>query len=62
MQVLKQTSGDTVFINGTELGQPIHNFDFADEVVSDERLDFVIVSMHELKGRDDFAFLDYKKE
>ena len=62
MQVLKQTSGDTVFINGTELGQPTHNFDFADEVVSDERLDFVIGSMHELKGRDDFAFLDYKKE
>ena len=53
---------DTVFINGTELGQPTHNFEFADEVVSDERLDFVIGSMHELKGRDDFAFLDYKKD
>ncbi|MBR6835631.1 MAG: histidinol-phosphatase HisJ family protein [Oscillospiraceae bacterium] len=60
--VQKQIAGDTVFINGTELGQPTHNFEFADEVVSDERLDFVIGSMHELKGRDDFAFLDYKKE
>ena len=34
----------------------------ADLILSDERLDFVIGSMHELPNHDDFAFLDYSKE
>lgn len=57
--VTKSLSDSTVFINGVELGQATHNYEFADTVASDERLDFIIGSMHELKGRDDFAFLDY---
>ena len=34
----------------------------AENILSDTRLDFVIGSMHELPGHDDFAFLDYSHE
>lgn len=60
--ILGIAGGNTVFVNGMELGQATHNFDFADSIISDESLDFTIGSMHELKGRDDFAFLDYPDE
>lgn len=50
------------FINGIELGQATHDIISAEKIVSDERLDFTIGSMHELRKRDDFAFLDYKNE
>ncbi len=47
-------------ICGIELGQATHDFNAADIVVSDKRLDFVIGSMHQLPNYEDFAFLDYK--
>lgn len=50
------------FICGIELGQATHDFETAEKVVSDKRLDFIIGSMHELPAHDDFAFLDYSKE
>lgn len=53
--------GKINFINGIELGQATHDLGLADSVVSDKRLDFVIGSMHQLKGYEDFAFLDYTK-
>ncbi len=46
-------------ICGTELGQATHDFDTAEAIVSDSRLDFVIGSMHQLPGIEDFAFIDY---
>ncbi|MDO5148721.1 MAG: histidinol-phosphatase HisJ family protein [Oscillospiraceae bacterium] len=61
-EVMKNDSSGTVFVNGIELGQAVQNFEFADEIAADERLDFIIGSIHELNGRDDFAFLDYGKE
>lgn len=61
-EVLSTVKTGTAFVNGVELGQATHNFEFADSIVSDDRLDFTIGSMHELRGRDDFAFLDYPNE
>lgn len=49
-------------INGIELGQATHDFKSADIIADDERLDFIIGSVHELPMRPDFAFLDYSKE
>lgn len=46
---------------GVELGQPTFNFEVANKVVSDKRLDFVIGSMHQIQNHDDFCFLDFKK-
>lgn len=47
-------------ICGTELGQATHDFETAEKIVSDNRLDFVIGSMHQLPGIEDFAFIDYR--
>lgn len=46
---------------GIELGQATHELALAEHVYADVRLDFVIGSMHQLPGWDDFAFLDYSK-
>ncbi len=58
----KEQIGDTFnFICGIELGQATHNFELAEEIISDKRLDFVIGSTHKLPNYDDFAFIDYSK-
>ena len=46
---------------GIELGQATHELALAEHIYADVRLDFVIGSMHQLPGWDDFAFLDYSK-
>lgn len=58
---LKKTYGDRLnLICGVELGQATHDYEVAEKVVSDKRLDFVIGSMHQLKTNDDFAFIKYE--
>lgn len=52
-------NGKINFICGIELGQATHDIGLADTVVTDKRLDFIIGSMHQLRGYDDFAFMDY---
>ncbi len=47
-------------ICGIELGQCVQDPSAAMEVSSDERVDFIIGSLHQLHGYDDFAFLNYK--
>lgn len=48
-------------ICGVELGQATADQAVADIIASDKRVDFIIGSMHELPGREDFYFLDYSK-
>lgn len=45
---------------GIELGQATHDFEIADKAASDNRLDFIIGSMHELPNRPDFCFIKYE--
>lgn len=47
---------------GIELGQPYADFENSEKLVSDERLDFVTASAHELVDKEDFAFLRYSKD
>ena len=47
-------------ICGIELGQATHDFEIANKAVQDERLDFIIGSMHELPNRSDFCFIKYE--
>lgn len=56
------SNSSLIIVNGTELGQATHDFKSADIIADDERLDFIIGSVHELPMRPDFAFLDYSKE
>lgn len=55
-------NGKFELICGVELGQPLSDVETTQKILSDNRLDFVIASMHELPCHDDFAFLDYSKE
>lgn len=54
-------SGKLNLICGVEMGQATHDFDIAEKIVSDSRLDFVIGSMHQLPKTEDFAFIEYDK-
>ncbi len=54
-------AGKLKVLNGIELGQTYFDLELSAEVVKDERLDFVIGSAHQLKGEDDFCFIDYSK-
>ncbi|MDE6088389.1 MAG: histidinol-phosphatase HisJ family protein, partial [Oscillospiraceae bacterium] len=53
---------DLIFCNGIELGEPNADFQLAERLYQDQRLDFVIASLHELPDRLDFYFLDYQQE
>ena len=48
------------FISGIELGQATSDFEIAGKIGSDPRLDFVIASLHRVRGKDDFAFIKYE--
>lgn len=57
----KHYDGKLNLICGIELGQATHDYEVAEKIVSDQRLDFIIGSMHQLPSNDDFAFIDYTK-
>lgn len=59
-EMKEKYSGKLNLICGVELGQATHDFEVAEKVVSDKRLDFVIGSMHQLPNNDDFAFIKYE--
>lgn len=48
------------FLCGIELGQPLQDIEFAEEIASDKRLDFIIGSHHQNKDKDDFYWIEYK--
>lgn len=59
---LKAKLGDELnLICGVEMGQATHDFDIAEKIVSDKRLDFVLASMHQLPKTEDFCFIDYSE-
>lgn len=47
---------------GMEMGQPNADFGLSKAVGKDQRLDFIIASLHELLDRPDFFCLDYQME
>lgn len=44
---------------GIELGQALHDKELSEKILSDYDFDFVIGSLHNLEGEEDFYFLDY---
>lgn len=60
MEAKERYDGRLNFISGIELGQATHDFEVAEKIVFDKRLDFVIGSMHQLPNHDDFAFINYE--
>lgn len=57
----EEYAGKIKLICGTELGQATHDYEVAERVVSDSRLDFVLGSMHQLPKTEDFCFIDYSE-
>ena len=54
-------SGKLNLICGVEMCQATHDLEIAEKIVSDERLDFVLGSMHQLPKTEDFCFIDYSQ-
>lgn len=51
--------GKLVVCAGIELGEPTYDIATADKVISERKYDFVIGSIHNLRGMEDFSHLDY---
>lgn len=49
-------------LTGIELGQPLQDIVAAEKVLSVANFDFVIGSLHNLDGREDFYYMDYQHE
>ena len=54
-----QQAENFTLISGVELGEPDADFALAEQIYRDERLDFVLASLHELPGEKDFYLLEY---
>lgn len=50
------------FYRGIELGQPNQDLPAAEQALSQGEYDFVIGSIHNIRGFEDFFFLDYTRE
>lgn len=46
---------------GVELGQPLHDMELTERMLSSYDYEFIIGSCHMVKGWDDFYYLDYQK-
>lgn len=57
----EQYDGRFDIICGTEMGQALLAPDIAEKIINDERLDFVLASIHMIKNEKDFYFIDYTK-
>ncbi len=55
----EEYDGQIELICGVELGQAHQERDIAQKVVEDPRVDFIIGSVHQLRGEEDFALIDY---
>lgn len=56
---LRAVPGDMELFLGLELGEGNHDPQGMKEIVADERLDFVLGSLHNVRGHADFFELDY---
>jgi histidinol-phosphatase (PHP family) len=52
-------SGQLEVLNGIEIGQATQNLEIAEKVVNALPYDFVLASVHNVKDKADFAFMDY---
>jgi histidinol-phosphatase (PHP family) len=60
LETARERYGDRLAIlAGREIGQATQNKSLAQKAAGDSRLDFVIGSLHNLRGYPDFYFLDY---
>ena len=54
--------GRMIICKGIELGQPVYDIETSEKILNSQKYDFVIGSIHNLRGMQDFWYLDYSKE
>ncbi|HIT19001.1 MAG TPA: histidinol-phosphatase HisJ family protein [Candidatus Fimivivens faecavium] len=57
----KRYAGRLTVTTGIELGQPLEEPSAANEALRANRFDFILASVHNIRGYEDFYFLDYRK-
>ncbi len=55
-------NGRLAVYSGAEIGQPAQDFSAAEDALGSCGFDFVLASVHNVKGKEDFFSLDYSKE
>lgn len=53
---------ETQLLCGVELGQAMFNLEFSKKIAGDERLDFLLASLHNLKEQQDYYWMEYEDE
>lgn len=57
---LKEKYKNFNLICGVEMGQATQDIEVANKILSDERLDFIIGSMHQIRNEKDFYYMNYE--
>lgn len=58
----KQYQDQLKIIHGVELGQATQELQLAEGLLARNDFDFILASMHNIRGKEDFYFLDYIKD
>lgn len=61
LKLKREFHKEITILNGIELGQANMDFNLAENIVSEDTLDFVIGSIHQIDGFPDFFIIDYDK-
>jgi len=61
LSLKNQFKDDITILCGVELGQACMDYNLAEKIISDNRLDFIIGSVHQIDGFPDFFIIDYSK-
>lgn len=63
IQKARSVFGDKLEVfSGIELGQPTHDLQAANEALACGHYDFVLATVHRVKGKNDFDVIDYHQE
>lgn len=57
----ERLQGNVRLLKGLELGQPVQDFSAAEDVLGARAYDFVLGSVHNIRGFEDFYFLKYEE-
>lgn len=61
LAIYKQRNTKTKILTGIELGQPLQDIEKTHRVLTENTFDYVLFSLHAVKGETDFYWIDYSK-
>ncbi len=60
-KAIEKYSGRLKILRGLELGEPMHDISQTKKALAYGDFDFILASVHNLRGRDDFYYMDFDK-